>query len=168
AAKMIAGDFTDVNCLENLEFDMIYSLGNSVGLIAQLSGYEKIITRFSKLLRPKGLLIFQTINLERERNGWSNPRQIKTEEGEYIFMRRFATDEQFVHPEIVTLFKSVNSETWEMAVRGPSNIPRINHVEMESLLQKYGFTNIRLYGNYQKAIFDSEKSVDMIWVSQKR
>ncbi|MHA2298011.1 MAG: class I SAM-dependent methyltransferase [Candidatus Hodarchaeales archaeon] len=167
-ANFITGDFLDESILKGVIFDSIISFGNSVGLMAQSSGYEEIIAKFSTIIRkPAGLLIFQTLNFERERNGWSKPRYIIREDGEYIFLRKFATSEKHVHPEIVTLFKQENNDEWEMDVLGPANIPRINSDDFLKLLKKYDFT-VELYGDYKMTPYDSEKSVDMVFVAKTR
>lgn len=167
-AELIVGDFLKKGPLDDRKFDIVYSLGNSVGLLARSSGYEKIIGKFHELLNVQGgLLIFHTLNFEKERNGWSNVRSLKTEEGEYIFLRRFATTEKFIQPEIITLHKGPSAKEWEMAVNGPAYIPRVSRDEMETFLKKLKFDNIRVYGDYRKAPFNSSSSVDMIWIAEK-
>jgi SAM-dependent methyltransferase len=161
-AEFIVQDFLD---LKNRKFDSIISLGNSVGLIAQSANYFSIIERFSQMIRStNGLLIFQLLNTEIEREGWSSPRSINTAEGEFIFLRGFTTTAKCIHPEILTLYKSNNETQWEMQTTGRANIPRINHQEMITLLNQFGFREIRIFGNYQEEIFDPDKSVDMIFV----
>lgn len=165
-AEMIFSDFMEPNLLNNRKFDAIFSIGNSTGLIAQSHDFKLIIKRFSNFLRKiDGLLIFHLLNTEKERNGWSKPRTITTNDGEILFLRGFSTDEKFVHPEILTLFKPKGESEWQMDTPGKANIPRINHKDMWEILKENGFKNIRVYGNFKKEVFDSENSVDMIFVA---
>ncbi len=166
-AEMLVHDFLDPKILNQRLFDAIISLGNSVGLISATSNFEVIIDRFSQLLRkPKGLLIFHLLNTSQERQGWSTPRSISTTEGEFIFLRGFSTTEKFIHPEILTLYKLKDEIKWEMTSTGKANIPRINQGEMTSLLEKYNFKNIKVFGDYRKTLFDPSSSIDMIYVCE--
>ncbi|MFX0149994.1 MAG: class I SAM-dependent methyltransferase [Candidatus Hodarchaeota archaeon] len=161
-AEFIVQDFLD---LKNRKFDSIISLGNSVGLIAQSADYYSIIERFSQLLRrSNGLLIFQLLNTEIEREGWSSPRSITTADGEFIFLRGFTTTAKCIHPEILTLYKSNNEAKWEIQTSGRANIPRISHQEMIKLLNQFEFREIRVFGSYHEEVFDPDNSVDMIFV----
>jgi ubiquinone/menaquinone biosynthesis C-methylase UbiE len=165
-AEILNSDFMDPELLNNRKFDAIFSIGNSTGLIAQSYDFKLIIKRFYDFLRKSGgLLIFHLLNTEKERNGWSKPRTISIEEGEFLFLRGFSTDEKFVHPEILTLFKPKGESEWQMDTPGKANIPRINHKKMLAILKENGFKNIRVFGNFKKEVFDSENSVDMIFVA---
>lgn len=166
-AELLVGDFLDPELLKRCSFDSIISLGNSVGLIAAKSNFEAVAARFSQLIRkPKGVLIFHLLNTEKERNGWSPPRSVINEQGEYVFLRGFTTTESFIHPEIITLFKSGGDVNWKLTTTGRANIPRISHTVMSSLLKEHGFDKIRVFGNYKKSTFDSSTSEDMIFVCE--
>ena len=165
--EMLSHDFLDQKVLKNRSFDAIISLGNSVGLMASNSDFEEIINRFSQLLRkPGGLLIFHLLNTSKERHGWSAPRSIITLEGEFIFLRGFSTTDHYIHPEILTLYRPKDEAKWEMKSTGRVSIPRINQKEMTKLLKKYDFTNIKVFGDYQKKLFNSSSSIDMIYVCE--
>jgi len=165
-ANLIMSDFLNEELLKDKKFDAIFSIGNSTGLIAQTYDFDAVIKRFSDFIKISGgVLIFHLLNTEKERNGWSKPRSVITDDGEYIFLRGFTTDESHVHPEILTLFRRKDSNDWEMHTRGRANIPRIKHNKMISILQKYGFKNTKVFGNFQKEEFDPENSVDMIFVT---
>lgn len=165
--EILVHDFLDQKTLTQRSFDAIISLGNSIGLIAANSNYEEIISRFSLLLRkPGGLLIFHLLNTSKERQGWSVPRSIISPKGEFIFLRGFSTTKGFIHPEILTLYRSKNEVDWEMTSTGKASIPRINQNEMTSLLKKYHFTNIKVFGDYHKNLFNPSSSVDMIYVCE--
>ncbi len=164
-AEMLVHDFLDHKFLKGCSFDAIISLGNSVGLIASISDFKPIISRFSQLIRkPKGTLIFHLLNTEKERNEWSSPRSVSTSEGEYIFLRGFTSSEKYVHPEIITLYRPKNNVKWKMVTTGKASIPRINQRKMISILNRYNFKNIRVFGDYLKNPFNPSSSVDMIFV----
>ncbi|MFW9905184.1 MAG: class I SAM-dependent DNA methyltransferase [Candidatus Thorarchaeota archaeon] len=166
-AELLVHDFLHTEVLKNRLFDAIISLGNSVGLMATNSNFKEIINRFSQLIKkPGGLLIFHLLNTSKERHGWSPPRSIITPEGEFIFLRGFSTSTDFIHPEILTLYRPQNEEKWEMISSGKASIPRINNEEMSSLLKRYNFNKIRVFGDYQKTRFSSSSSIDMIYVCE--
>lgn len=167
-AELLVHDFLDKKVLNNRLFDAIISLGNSVGLMASKSNFEVIINRFSQLLKPGGLLIFHLLNTSKERHGWSVPRSIITTEGEFIFLRGFSTSINFIHPEILTLYRPQNEKKWEMSSTGKASIPRINNKEMSSLLKKYFFNKIRVFGDYHRTPFNSSNSIDMIYVCEAK
>ncbi|UCE13253.1 MAG: class I SAM-dependent methyltransferase [Candidatus Heimdallarchaeota archaeon] len=165
-AELLVQDFMDPEALTGRLFDAIISLGNSVGLIgAAHNGFKGIISKFFQVLRKShGILIFHLLNTEKEREGWSPPRSVVTDNGEYIFLRGFTTTEKFIHPEIITLFQSQDNKEWEMITTGKTNIPRISYKSMVSLLQEVGFTDVRVFGDYNKSPFDPLSSVDMITI----
>lgn len=168
-AEMLVHDFLDKNILKSRLFDAIISLGNSVGLMAANSNFNEIISKFSQLLRkPGGLLIFHLLNTMNERQGWSTPRSIVTPEGEFIFLRGFSTSNDFIHPEILTLYRPQNEDQWKMISTGKASIPRINEKEMTILLEKYNFRRIKVFGDYYRTKFSSSSSIDMIYVCETK
>jgi hypothetical protein len=103
----------------------------------------------------------------KERNGWSSPRSIQTSEGEFIFLRGFTTSTRFIHPEIITLFRSVDNADFELVTTGRANIPRIRVEEMKQLLERVKIQEIEVYGSYKHEAFDEMSSLDMIFVCRK-
>ena len=168
-AEFVVGDFLDPNLLSKRSFDAIYSLGNSIGLIASSpASFKPVIAKLYQHLKPRGILIFQILNTLRERNGWSPPRSVRTPNGEYVFLRGFSTDENFIHPEIVTLFRKSEVSDYELVTTGIANIPRITVHKMKELLEVTQFKNIEVYGSYNKDSYDGDSSTDMIFVCNKR
>ncbi|MHA1978383.1 MAG: class I SAM-dependent methyltransferase [Candidatus Hodarchaeales archaeon] len=166
-AKFLVGDFLDPDLLQKRKFDAIYSLGNSIGLIASTSSaFEPVIKKLSSHLKLGGTLVFQILNTMKERNGWSPPRTIRTSEGEYVFLRGFTTSDEFVHPEILTLFRSSDESEFQLCTTGRANIPRISVQKMRQLLEKEDFTDIKVFGTYQRDPFEKGSSPDMIFVCQ--
>lgn len=166
--SFLVGDFLDNDVLSNQKFDAIFSLGNSIGLIASVSSFLKVVKKLKTHIKPNGILIFQLLNTMKEREGWSPPRSVKSQEGEYIFLRGFHTSKEFIHPEILTLFRANDSDQYQIAATGGTNIPRITVKAMKELLNVYNFENIEVYGNYQKEDFDPSTSLDMIFIARSK
>ncbi|MGM0568131.1 MAG: class I SAM-dependent methyltransferase [Elusimicrobiota bacterium] len=166
--EVFEGDFLDRKILGSKKFDALYSLGNTVGLMASGASYEEVLKRFSEVLLPGGLLVFQTLNFEKKRNSWSKPRGAFSEEGEYVFLRNFSTTKKFVRPLIITLFRRKGLKEWSMETQGPVDIPRISSGDMSKLIEKSGFKDVNLYGSYSRQPFKSGRSVDMIWKALRK
>ncbi len=149
------------------KYDAIYSLGNSIGLIASKNSYEEIIKKFSELLIPTGLFVFQLLNTEKDRNNWSAPRAIRKSEGEYIFLRGFTTTQNHIHPEILTLFRESGKSEWILNSTGKSSIPRISSKGMSTLLEQNSFKVLKIFGDYRKNNFSNTNSQDMIFFTGK-
>ncbi len=165
--KFIAADFLDIDTLSNDKYDVIFSLGNSIGLIASASAsYKQVVEKLRKHLTSPGILIFQILNTMKKRNGWSVPRQVNTELGEYVFLRGFTTTKKFIHPEIITLFRAKAEDEFQLKTTGKANIPRISVEEMTLMLQKADFSNIRVFGDYFKGPFNTLTSTDMIFIAE--
>ncbi|MFW9855175.1 MAG: class I SAM-dependent methyltransferase [Candidatus Thorarchaeota archaeon] len=165
-AEFINGDFMELNLLRNRSFDAIISLGNTIGLIATSYVYELIIYRIYSLLKePNGLLIFQILNMEKERNGWSIPRSVQTSDGEFVFLREFRTTTEYVIPQILTLYRPYEESSWAFNSLGPTMIPRTTRKAMLNILKKAGFGQVEFYGSYEWEKFDPQTSVDMIVVA---
>ncbi|MFC1770328.1 class I SAM-dependent methyltransferase [Candidatus Margulisiibacteriota bacterium] len=166
--RLIQADFMKAfKGREKEKFDVIYSLGNSFALMSKSYSYEKIFKKCISLLNKSGLLIFQVLNFEKERNGFSKPRTVETEDTRYIFLRKFTTSQKYIHSEIIALSQAKNETDWKISTRGPGNMPRISRAALEKSLKKCGFKKIKIFGDYLQNKFDKEKSVDMIWVAQK-
>ncbi|MHA1946231.1 MAG: class I SAM-dependent methyltransferase [Candidatus Hodarchaeales archaeon] len=165
--KFIVADFLDVDILSKNKYDVIFSLGNSIGLIASASAsYDRVIKKLKSYLTSNGILIFQILNTMNERNGWSAPRRVITELGEYVFLRGFSTTKKFIHPEILTLFRGKDEDEFQLKTTGKANIPRITVEEMTLLLQQADFSNIRVFGDYFKKPFNAQTSTDMIFIAE--
>jgi SAM-dependent methyltransferase len=166
--KFVVADFLDTDAIRSNKYDVIFSLGNSIGLISSASGsYDQVVKKLGSHLNSKGILIFQVLNTMKERNGWSPPRQVRTESGEYVFLRGFTTTKRFIHPEIITLFRVKAEDEFQLKTTGRANIPRISVEEMTLLLQQADFMNIRVYGDYSKGSFNAQTSPDMIFVAER-
>ncbi len=166
AADFLVMDFLDSPKMIKQKFNAIISLGNSIGLIASSSNFDEVISRFPQFLEvSNSIIIFHLLNTEKSREGWSTPRTIQTETGEFLFLRGFSTSKNFVHPQILTLFKEKDKEKWIITSTGKANIPRITNKDMTSLLESHNFHDLQIYGDYQKQIFDPKISVDMIIVA---
>ncbi|MHA1168983.1 MAG: class I SAM-dependent methyltransferase [Candidatus Hodarchaeales archaeon] len=164
--EFIQCDIMSHDLLDQREYDAVISLGNSVALISSEHGYKAVIYRLRELLKDKGgLLIFQILNTEKERNSWSDPRNVVTDNGEYIFVRKFVTDEEYLQLEIIILFRTKGKESWDMKIQGPVNIPRIKHEELLDILKAAGFKKIDLHGDYALNKFDPSSPVDMIIIA---
>ncbi|MHA1802701.1 MAG: class I SAM-dependent methyltransferase [Candidatus Heimdallarchaeaceae archaeon] len=148
-------------------FDGVFCLGNAVGMMAQSSGYETIIKKFYDLLKTNGILIFQILNMEKDRNGWSRPTSHRTKHGEYIFIRGFKTTNKTINPEILTLFKNGGNPQWELLSVGSAEIPRITKNNLVKILEKNLFKNIQVFGSYLSEHFIQNSSMDMIFVCEK-
>jgi SAM-dependent methyltransferase len=160
-------DFLESPPIIKTKFDLIFSLGNSVGLIASAQNFNGVISRFPQYLIPsRSLVIFQVLNTEKEREGWSNPRTVINEDGEFIFLRGFSTSKDYIHPEILTLFRAEKDKEWSFHSTGRANIPRIGKERMVSLLENYGFYEIQILGNYQREQYNPTDSIDMIVVAK--
>jgi len=166
--KFIVADFLERDTLTHKKYDIIFSLGNSIGLIASASkSFDQVVKKLDTHLNSEGILIFQILNTMKERNGWSAPRQVRTESGEYVFLRGFTTTKSFIHPEIITLFRANEEDDFQLRTTGRANIPRISVKEMTLLLQQADFTNIHVYGDYFKGSFNAQTSSDMIFIAER-
>ncbi|MHA2173444.1 MAG: class I SAM-dependent methyltransferase [Candidatus Hodarchaeales archaeon] len=160
------GDFLSPNSIPDKTFDLVFSLGNSLGLIASSSTFSNTIERLSQIIRRNGTVIFHLLNTMIERNGWSKPRTITTPKGEIVFLRGFTTSERFIHPEIITLYRENSTQPYQLSSTGRASIPRITLSKMNSLLKENSFKKIRVFGDYYKSEFQAKRSTDMIFVAE--
>ncbi len=166
-AKFQVMDFLESPPIIKTKFELIISLGNSVGLIASAHNFKEVISRFPQYLIPsRSLVIFQVLNTEKDREGWSNPRTVINEDGEFIFLRGFSTSKDYIHPEILTLFRAETDKEWSFHSTGRANIPRIGKQRMIYLLENHGFYEIQILGNYQREQYNPIDSIDMIVVAK--
>jgi SAM-dependent methyltransferase len=160
------GDFLSPDSIPDKTFDLVFSLGNSLGLIASSATFSETIKKLSQIMRRNGTAIFHLLNTMIERNGWSKPRTITTSKGEIVFLRGFTTSERFIHPEIITLYRENSTEPYQLFSTGRASIPRITLSKMNSLLKRNSFKKIRVFGDYSKSEFQAKRSTDMIFVAE--
>ncbi len=146
------------------KYQAIFCLGNSIPHLLQHSDLNATFKNFYDLLSPKGILAIQLLNYHRifaEQNRIVGIH--RQGEMEYIRFYDFQPDRIMfnlltIHFHGGTCTHSLSSTPLYPYQRG----------ELEHELSKYGFTELKCYGDMQFQSFDEQGSSNLVIVGRKK
>ncbi|QEE16087.2 class I SAM-dependent methyltransferase [Promethearchaeum syntrophicum] len=167
--KYISGDVLSDSFLINNKFDFIFSLGNSLSLIWGESSIENLLGRISESLNKDGMLFFQILNSDNPRKGYKKSNIIQISDDQEVFtMKRFEPDfsQNILKVEFISFIKKKGDENYEHQVKS-SVWKLISMKDLEKILKKIGFSDIRFWENYLKAPLKLKTSDSLICKAKK-
>ncbi|MFX1512572.1 MAG: class I SAM-dependent methyltransferase [Promethearchaeota archaeon] len=166
-----AGNFLEEPEILRGEFDVIFSLGNSLSLIWAKSSPEHVLKTLIGHLHPEGSLFFQILNNDKPRKGYFASKIGMTLEGIEIFLlKRFEPNlpMKTMEVEFVT-FQRKPEDTIYTYNASRSSWPLITSKELKELLSKVGFHEIQFWGNYACESYSPQNSESLLcWAKKKR
>ena len=164
-AQFIVAEMEDVADVVGGQFDLVICLGNSLALLNNIESLKKVIESVYGLLREGGSFIAQVLNFEEIH--WTGFRTFPTRKGllsdgkEITFARLFEhTDYPFSSTLVMSAFREIN-DTWTSEVF-TQKVLNLNYKSMRSILEEVGFSDIRVYSDYEKNPLDQKNSRNMI------
>lgn len=176
--RFMKSDFTDVTSQLNEKFDAVMSMGNAFPYLPV--DYDTLLSGLKGVFRDKnGILILQLLNFEKilsQKNrllSFIIQKCILHEEREHLFMEFFdkgKKDETLFHHLVLFDFDGKN---WVYKGFTTVAINYMKYKEIERLLKKHGFKNIKFSGNlgeyqgeYGKLSFTSPfKPLESDWLN---
>ncbi|HET6487932.1 MAG TPA: class I SAM-dependent methyltransferase [Spirochaetia bacterium] len=161
-------------------FDAVTCLGNSLPHLPDDASLDAAFRDFARALRPGGLLVIQNRNYDRvlrERSRFMPVAARTDDEGETLFLRitdfpgpiasapasgataADARSEESIAFTIVTLKKRAGS--WSQSTR-TTPLRALRRATLERAARDAGFTDVRLFGSYDRAAFDAPGTGDLI------
>lgn len=141
-------DFLNMNMLEidsfSSTFDLIFCIGNSLVHLESLEQVNLFIQKTYQQLNPNGMIKIQIIDYENIiRNSTKALPLIKTPSLEFIRNYKLVDDNRYV------LFET-ELTVGEQKISNRVKLLTLTKNELESSLQRVGFSNINFYGNANK------------------
>ncbi|HZP00397.1 MAG TPA: class I SAM-dependent methyltransferase [Terriglobia bacterium] len=145
-------------------YNAAFCLGNA---LPGLSAPGQLLTALKGIagaLRPTGVFLTQNLNYDlrwRQKARWFPVLSGETAEEEVLLVKFADYEERFINFHAMYLARKKTGGKWESTVRTSRQLPLFASV-LSSALQEAGFINLRLWGDYSRSPFDSEKSSDLL------
>lgn len=142
-------------------FDGLYCLGNALAATGSREGVREAIGQFAACLRTGGRLFVQILNFEPMRATVPcvrGPRVCEVNGVEYISVRQFHFGGEAIQVTNVVIF---NDGGWRQHAHSGTLYP-ITLAEVREWCGEVGLRIDALWGGYERAPFDVERSVDLI------
>jgi SAM-dependent methyltransferase len=168
--QYISGDFLSDSFLINNKFDFIFSLGNSLSLIWGESSIESLLGKISESLNTGGMIFFQILNSDNPRSGYKISKIVQLSDDYEVFtMKRFEPDfsQKILKVEFISFIKKKEDENYKHQVKS-SVWQLISMMDLERILQKKGFSDIKFWENYSKAPFQPKTSDSLLCCAKKK
>jgi SAM-dependent methyltransferase len=144
----------------NSEFDLIYSIGNSISYLNdfELKGF---CNQLHNQLKPEGQVLLQTVNWEIFfiKNTLEFPDKVLNDGR--VFKRRYHIDDDENIHFCTSLEAGAKISSWSQIL-----YPKKIEV-MERALVSNGFNLIDLYGDYLKTHYNPTQSPAMVWIARR-
>ncbi len=168
--QYISGDVLSDSFLINNKFDFIFSLGNSLSLIWGESSIESLIGKISKSLNEDGMLFFQILNSDNPREGYKKSKIIQISDDQEVFtMKRFEPDfsQSILKVEFISFIKKKEDESFKHQVKS-SVWQLISMSDLDNLLHKNGFSDLKFWENYSKVPLQLKTSDSLLCCAKKK
>ncbi|WP_055668993.1 class I SAM-dependent methyltransferase [Desnuesiella massiliensis] len=164
-ASFIVGDMLKLeNIYEAHSFHKVFCIGNSLVHLKTKEEIEKAIEQMYKVLKKEGTLVIQIINYDRilNKNIKALPTILREEEG-VEFVRKYELNGE---GKIVFLGQINIEEDGNSYENGVELIP-LQSEEINQMLLKIGFKNIKFYGSFKKEVYNKEESYALVLRAEK-
>ena len=150
----------DIDKLE--KFDTIINIGNTLPHLNNNGEIYKFLEKAYNQLNDAGKLIIQIINFskflkQKDENNFLGTLPLI--ENENVKFERF----YYLNEEGNIIFKTIldgNIENEEILLN-------ITYNELKDYFEKIGFRNIKVYGGFDKSVFDIDKSTPLVMTGEK-
>ena len=162
--RFVLGGFTDIPTLPGV-FDLVVVLGNTLAYAKNAADLAVILRRIGSVIAPGGRLCLQVVNFDSLPVGESRwlPLIHRESDGrDYLFLREYRRVGRQVEFTIISLIK--NGE-WNRMVERSMHFP-LTGQEVAKALRRVGFGNVQLFGDYQRAPYESDKSPSLVVLAE--
>lgn len=139
-------------------FEAVYCIGNSLVHLEGLSQIEKYFNDIRNLLSNDGVMIFQIINYDRViSKGVKSLPTIVNKSVNLTFERNYryeSSRDKVVFQTVLTVPEGI--------IKNEIDLIPLKYDEVVKLLEKTGFEDIDVYGNFKKDSFEKDLSYSMV------
>jgi SAM-dependent methyltransferase len=149
------GDMRDFSSPE--PFDIALSLFTSFGYFDEPSDNAQVVSNFSRLLHPGGMLVLDFLNVAPAKRELIASERIEREGTTYSISRRFSPDPAPGH-----FYKTIKWKGGEQTER----VQALGLADLRGLLVDGGFDILHIFGDYNLNAFDAERSPRCLLVAR--
>jgi glycine/sarcosine N-methyltransferase len=169
APDLVVGGFGGLAGLLDTRFDAVLCLGNSLPHTLTLDSLQATLADFAALLRPGGLLLIQSRNLDavlESGQRWIGPQGRTLGDEDWLFVRFYDFDAGGTLTFNVLTLHRIAGGPWVQQVESTRLRPW-RQAELESALKAAGMTGTASYGDMQGAPFEIHTSADLVLVTKR-
>ena len=164
--RFIEGVFSDITSLPG-PFDLITVLGNTLAYAVDAEELTAILRAMREQLTPRGRLCIQVVNYDSLPAEASRRLPLihrQAGDKEYLFLREYRRMGEQVEFTLITLcheaaWRQTNERSLHLAITGAL---------LCDGLHSAGFTDVALYGDYQRADYNPTSSPSLIAVATRK
>ena len=150
----------DIDKLE--KFDTIINIGNTLPHLNNNVEIYKFLEKAYNQLNDAGKLIIQIINFskfikQKDENNFLGTLPLI--ENESVKFERF----YYLNEEGNIIFKTILDDN----IENEEILLNITYNELKGYFEKIGFKNIKIYGGFDKSVFDIDKSTPLVMTGEK-
>ena len=150
----------DIDKLE--KFDTIINIGNTLPHLNNNGEIYKFLEKAYNQLNDAGKLIIQIINFskfvkQKDENNFLGTLPLI--ENENVKFERF----YYLNEEGNIIFKTILDDN----IENEEILLNITYNELKDYFEKIGFRNIKIYGGFDKSVFDIDKSTPLVMTGEK-
>lgn len=140
-------------------FDLVYCIDNSMAHLNSMEDMEKFLTGCFKVLRPDGRLVIQIANYDRILNEHiTSLPTIMINSVEELSYRRLYAYQKDSDKILYTRKLTVDGQTLE----DHATIFPLTSKRMSELMEKTGFQEVEIFGDFMKKPYDERTSHQMV------
>ncbi len=150
-------------------FDAAICVGNSLAIAPDGAAAARVIRAITQSLRPGGLLIVQTLNLQRIAEGpvvWQKCRRLIDEHGDRVLLRGVHRIGRRGFVEVAELTLTGGGDVTPRYRGAP--LTGFAQDELIAMAAEAGLERIETFGDYERHPFDAATSQDLILVGLRR
>jgi 2-polyprenyl-3-methyl-5-hydroxy-6-metoxy-1,4-benzoquinol methylase len=161
--RTLQGSFENLGDLIQERFTSVFVMGNSLTHLLSMAALKKVLQNFATMLEPQGVLIIQVLNYEKV---FASRESFKSEKkaANKTFVRSYEYDDDGIRFNILTREEgNVTAGEKIQTIR----LRPVFRVELETLLDQVGFTDIDVFGGISLDPFDGANSKDLVVLAAK-
>ena len=170
APRFIIGNMEEFQTIAPGQYDLIICLGNSLALLNDLEGLEKVLSSIYDTLRKDGVFIAQILNFEEiYRTGFRFfPQKAGTmDNGEEVVFSRFYEHTDPPHSSTLVMTTQIKVKgRWTSQV-STQKVLNLNESLMKRYLARAGFRETKFYSDFSESIFVGSDDRNMIIHSRR-
>lgn len=170
APRFILGNMEEFQTIAPGQYDLIICLGNSLALLNDLEGLEKVLSSIYDTLRKDGVFIAQILNFEEiYRTGFRFfPQKAGTmDNGEEVVFSRFYEHTDPPHSSTLVMTAQIKIKgRWTSQV-STQKVLNLNENLMKRYLARAGFRETKFYSDFSESIFVGSDDRNMIIHSRR-
>lgn len=156
-ATFVQADMLDLTLAQ--KFKGVFSIGNTLVHLSSIDAISRMIEKMHDWLDDGGKCLVQIINYDRILSQHITELP-KIKNGDLLFIRRY------IH-QAHTIDFHTHLYDRDLSIQSHARLIPLRSYEIRHMIEKAGFRDITMYGDYQRSRFEAESSMFLIVVAHR-